>query len=543
MTESRHIVVPDVSLFDAGVHNVESSNHFAREAYTLPISAADAGTPQSRARHRRTRQSEARRLRAWLTTPRETRLAFRYLATLGAAMLAFAPTLLMTVDASMEGSPTAYLLLVPVWSLLIAFGLDSGSGRQINDSEFDRILVVVVGGGLALVAMLVIPRVPAVAAFWRADAIPMLIWAFASSIVIFGIRRVVSDYRVWLFVLVCFPPNFLLAGQVLGGTTTVIGALTVALAAIAIYLSLRSVGWRFAVGAALASAGAGVAMVFWFADRPALAYTVPAGVVTVAAMVVRLRCGHATPSTVALPKHSIATHAVTWVAALGILVLAPHPPTLLAPNAVTATADWVAELRGDGLIVADPQIFDWGPRVMGSGGDVRRYRITLPLRTGVSDGGLTTAYVDVYTTAERGRFANYRRGIWYQTVPPADISSQPASADAVHTRIGSIANTVDAVRTADDSLWTARFWAWEVQTPHGPRSQAVYLLANQDPRAADVVEPQPPSYSTTVVEPIEWLIRGGDRRPADQGSAVDAVDTALTGLAWQIVRSSESTPR
>ncbi len=107
---------------------------------------------------------------------------------------------------------------------MIAFGLDvSSRGREIGDGEFDRILVVVVGGALGLTAALVIPRIPAVAAFWHADLIPLLIWVFAASIVVFGIRRVVRDYLIWLFLLTCFPPNYLLMGQVLGGTTVAFG--------------------------------------------------------------------------------------------------------------------------------------------------------------------------------------------------------------------------------------------------------------------------------------------------------------------------------
>ncbi|WP_245548559.1 hypothetical protein [Gordonia namibiensis] len=478
-----------------------------------------------------------------MTTPRETSLTIRYLATLGAALVAFAPTLLMTVDASMQGSPTAYLLLVPLWSLLIALGLDSGSGRSINDTEFDRILVIVVGGGLSLIALLVFPRVPAVAAFWRADALPLLIWAFAASIVVFGIRRVVRDYRVWLFVLVCFPPNFLLMGQVLGGSTVVFGSLTVGLGAVATYLSLRCVGRRLGLVTALGVSVAGVALVLVFADAPALAYTVPAGVVTAVAIVVRLRSGHGFQSTDGLPKQSIATHLVTWVAALAILALAPHPQTLLAPNDVSATGGWVAEARKAGLTISEPQVFAWGPRVMGSHGDVRRYRITVPLRTGAPAAQLTTAYLDVYTTADRGRFANYRRGIWYETVPPVQIGAQPLSDDGRHTRLGRIANTVDAIRTADDTLWTGRFWGWQIPTPYGVRHQAVYLVANRDQTSGrGVADPRPPSYTTAVVEPIEWVVRGGDRPLAGDTETRD-VDPALTELAWQIVRAAEGTAR
>ncbi|MCR5977916.1 hypothetical protein GDN83_09255 [Gordonia jinghuaiqii] len=480
---------------------------------------------------------------AWaaITAKREMSLGVRYLATVGPAMLAFAPALAMIFDAAVKGSPTAYLLFVPVWGLMIAFGLDvSSRGRDIGDTEFDRILVVVVGGALGLTAALVIPRIPAVAAFWHADVIPLLLWVFAASIVTFGIRRVVRDYLVWLFILICFPPNFLLVGQMLGGTTAVFGSLTVGLGLVVTYMSLRA-HVRVALITAAVAGVVGFALVAAFDDTPALAYSVPAGAVTAIAIVVRLRAGRTEQQSPAvLPKQTVVGLTAGWLVALVILGVAPHPQNAFNPDGPPLIADdWVTQLRAEGMDISDPRLFDWGSGVMGSDGDVRRYRVTPSAGTGAASTPLTAAYLDVYSTADYGRFANYRRGLWYETVPPASITSTPSSVDEQHREIGVIANTLDAVRTSDDALWTGRFWGWRVQTAGGDRYMAVYLMAARDQsRTEEVATPRAPSYSTTVTGPLGWLVRGGGEEDGMDADS-SALDTALTELAWSMIRSVE----
>nr|WP_064571906.1 hypothetical protein [Gordonia sp. LAM0048] len=226
-----------------------------------PHADADTGTAAPTAHH-----TGRRPWRETLTAPREMSMGVRYASTMGAGMLAFAPAIAAEFDALRQGSPTAYLLFVPLWCLMIAFGLDvSSRGREIGDGEFDRILVVVVGGALGLTAALVIPRVPAVAAFWHADLIPLLIWVFAASIVVFGIRRVVRDYLVWLFLVTCFPPNYLLMGQLLGGSTVAFGLLSVAVALVVTFMSLRRHP-RVAIVTAVVSGGVSEPCVCWLSS-------------------------------------------------------------------------------------------------------------------------------------------------------------------------------------------------------------------------------------------------------------------------------------
>ncbi|WP_152467834.1 hypothetical protein [Gordonia terrae] len=483
-----------------------------------------------------------RRVGVWqaLSAPRAVPVGLRYSSTIGAAMLAFAPAVVANYDAVINGSPTAYLLFIPVWCLLIAFGLDTTRrGREIGDCEFDRILVVVVGGALGLTAALVIPRIPAVAGFWHADLLPMLIWVFAASIVFFGIRRVIRDYLVWLFLLGCFPPNFLLLGQALGGSTAAFASLSVVLALVVTYLALRRRP-RLALATVAVAALAGFALVPVSADRPAVAFTVPAAVVTATAIIVRLRVRRADGGTTAatLPKQSVLTLASAWIVAALILVLTPHTPNSPVPVATPPVAeDWLREFRTLGIGITEPRVFDWGPRAMGSHGDVRRYRITAGM-TGPESRPLSTAYLDVYSTTDPGRFASYRRGLWYETVPPATITATPASGTDRHIEIGSIANTPESVRTSADALWTGRFWGWRAPTPAGDRYFAFYLMAARDQTGpADVVEPRLPSYASTVVEPAGWLIRGGtDAESHDENSLLDA---ALTELAWSMVDVAE----
>lgn len=503
-----------------------------------PYGDADTGTAPPT-----THETGRRPWRKTLTAPREMSMGVRYASTMGAGMLAFAPAIAAEFDALRQGSPTAYLLFVPLWCLMIAFGLDvSSRGREIGDGEFDRILVVVVGGALGLTAALVIPRVPAVAAFWHADLIPLLIWVFAASIVVFGIRRVVRDYLVWLFLLTCFPPNYLLMGQLLGGSTVAFGLLSVAVALVVTFMSLRRHP-RVALVTAVVSGVVGTVCVLVVQHTPILAYTVPTAVVTATAIAVRFRFGRAGSAHAGLPKQSVATLASAWLVALAILAMMPLAPDSPKPVASPPIgAEWLEQMRTLGIGITEPEVFDWGPRVMGSGGDVRRYRVTTG-QTGPADRPLSTAYLDVYTTTDLGRFSSYRRGLWYETVPPATIDATPASSGGRHTQIGSIANTLESVRTSDEALWTGRFWGWRVPTPAGERYYAIYLMANRDQASgSEVAEPRPPSYTTTVVEPLSWLVRGGtDAR--DQVVGNSDLDLALTDLAWSMIDAVERPSR
>ncbi|WP_238423545.1 hypothetical protein [Gordonia sp. 'Campus'] len=525
--------VPAVSPYV--VDSAAAADHAAAVDNAAAVGNAAASTPHRRGPHG-----------AWsaFTARREVSVGVRYLSTVGAGMLAFAPALVANFEAALAGSPTTYLLFVPLWGVMIAFGLVTRArGREIGDGEFDRILVLVLGGALGLTATLVVPRIPAVAAFWHADLIPLLIWVFAASIVSFGIRRVVRSYLVWLFVLTCFPPNFLLLGQVLGGSTFAFGFLTLCLALIVAYLSLRNRP-RLALATAVAAGMVGFALVVALQDTPALAYSVPAGVVTSMALGARLLARRPARSSSGLPKQSIATLAAGWMVAVFILAFVPQAQNsvnIVAPP--TVGVSWLTQLRTLGIGISVPQVFDWGPRAMGKGGDVRRYRLTPPW-SATAKNPVTAAYLDVYSTTDPGRFASYRRGLWYETVPPAVIADTPSAAGDLHTQIGSISNTSEAVRTSDDALWTGRFWGWRTPDAGGDRYTAFYLMAARDQtRPEDVPEPRLPSYTTAVVEPIGWLIRGGVDDDDEPVAGDTAVDAALTDLAWSMVDAGEQLPR
>lgn len=464
------------------------------------------------------------------------RMAVRYLTTVGASVLAFTPILITYIEEAALGAPATYLLFVPFWGLLIVFGLDPRTrGREINDSEFDRILAVVIGAGLIIAATLAVPRLPAAAAYWHAEVIPLLIWVFAASIVIFGIRRVARDYVAWLYLLACFPPNILLLAQVLGGTTVVLGALTIALGVIATGLAFRHS--RVAGPAALAYAVAGLAMVFALRDHPALAYTVPAAVLTTIVIAVRLRVGP-DQATVSLPRQSIATIASGWVAALLVLTFAPRPLPLISPaDLPVARTTWIDEIADlPATTVSTPSTYAWGPRVMGDDGSVQRYRITV--RTNAAE--LQVAFLDVFTSRDLGRFTDFRRGVWYAVAPPAVWTSYLTTVDAHITTLGEMRASSETVRTPDDSLWTARQWSWKTRSDNGIRFQVIYLLASLDTRRPDAVTaPQPPSYRSAVLDPITWLIT--DRSTPDDTdlATADPVEESLTALAWRLVRTGE----
>ncbi|WP_439031887.1 hypothetical protein [Gordonia terrae] len=239
------------------------------------------------------------------------------------------------------------------------------------------------------------------------------------------------------------------------------------------------------------------------------------------------------------PRIVLSVFTAVAMVILTLMLQVQNPVNSVVPLAVAD--NWLTQMRTLGIGISEPRVFDWGPRAMGPDGDVRRYRITPPWSAATKN-PVTAAYLDVYSTRDRGRFTDYRRGLWYETVPPAVIADFPTAAGDLHTQIGTIVNT-EAVHTSDDALWTGRFWGWRTSATNGDRYLAFYLVAARDQtRPQDVPEPRPPTHRPTVVEPAGWLISGGVE---DVGPVVGdaAVDSALSELAWSMVDAGERSPR
>ena len=443
--------------------------------------------------------------------------------------IAFAPAIWTNIRTILDGSPTAYLLLAPLWALIVAYSVVyEPRHREINDAEFDMILTVVIMSIAGFSSNLALPRIPAAAAFWHAELVLPMIWIFGLSIASFGVRRAFRAYPAWLFVVACFPPNFLILGGVVGGSTVAFGLLTVAYAVAAVTISLRRSNRKWFVPPILLVAG-GIGVFALEGADPALVYLVPAGVVTVLGAL-SVRTSHQ-PFRLPLPPRSMAFVVVTVLATVLTVFVAPRPtPYINASDLVRVQPDWVTSLQNADIKVSEPTTYAWGPRVLGDGGSAQRFRLE-------HDG--LVAYLDVFSTRDLGRFASTRVGVWYGAAPPAHIEEVFRSRASGIQEFTSLDNRMGTIKSPDDPVWAARGWYWRYGQGPDTVYQSMYLVTSRVAHAPDTVPtPEPPGYVETVVLPFAWLIRAEAKAP----DIPPYLSTELTDLARQIATTA-SEPR
>lgn len=441
---------------------------------------------------------------AYLVRPRGTSIALRVGLIAASTAIAFAPVIWTNVRTVIDGSPTAYLLLAPLWALTIAYSMEfQPRGREINDAEFDMILVVLIIGVAGWCSSLALPRIPAAAAFWHADLVLPMIWILGLSIASFGVRRAFRAYPAWLFVAACFPPNFLILGSHVGGSTVAFGLLTVGYAVAAIAMALRHSRLKWFVPAILLTFGS--LAVFLLRDaHPTVVYLVPAGVLTLSGFWL-VRSSHK-PFTLTLPSRSLAFVLVAVFATVLTAFTAPRPaPYLAASDLIRVESGWLSSLERAGVTVTGHTDYDWGKRVLGAGGSAQRFRL--------EHGGIV-AYLDVFSTRELGRFASLRAGVWYGAAPPAYLEENFRSDESDIHAFTTLDSRLATTKSPDDPVWAAKGWYWHHGEDHETVYQSVYLVTSRVVRAPDTVPtPRPPAYLPTVIEPIGWLIRAQSQAP------------------------------
>ncbi|MGE2689230.1 hypothetical protein [Mycolicibacterium pulveris] len=418
--------------------------------------------------------------------------------------IAFAPAIWVNVRTILDGSPTAYLLLAPFWALTVAYSMGyAPRGREINDAEFDMILVVLIIGVAGWCTSLAVPRIPAAAAYWHADLILPMIWILGLSIASFGVRRAFRAYPAWLFVAACFPPNFLLFGGHLGGSTIAFGLLTVGYAVAAITIALRHSKLKWFMPPVLLTVGSVLVFAIQSAD-PTVVYLVPAGLLTLSGFWL-VRSSHQ-PFALALPSRSLAFVAVAVLATLLTTFTAPRPaPYLAASDLIRVESDWLSSLEHGGIEVTGHTTYDWGARVLGTDGSAQRFRLE-------HDG--IVAYLDVFSTRELGRFASLRAGIWYGAAPPAHVEGIFRSDGSEIQSYTTLDSRLATTKSPDDPVWAAKGWYWRHGEGNDTVYQSMYLVTSRVLRTPDTVPtPSPPAYVSTVVEPIGWLIRADSQAP------------------------------
>ncbi|MGE2722817.1 hypothetical protein [Mycolicibacterium celeriflavum] len=457
--------------------------------------------------------------------PRGLSGAFRVGLIIVATGVAFGPAIRTNVLAIIDGSPTAYLLLLPFWALIIMYSVvHDPSRREINDTEFDMILTVLIMGVAGFSSTLALPRIPAAAAFWHAELVLPMIWILGLSVSLFGVRRVFRAYPAWLFVAACFPPNFLIAGSAFGGSTVAFGLLTVVFAVSAITIALRRSKLKWFMAPILLAAGS-VGVLALHGAQPAVVYLLPAGVLTLIGALA-VRTSHQLIQ-LTLPQLSPAFVIVALLSTVLMVFVAPVPtPYLAASDLARVKPDWVKSLSGANVKVSGPTVYDWGPRVLGEGGSAQRFRL--------EHNGLT-AYLDVFSTRDLGRFASTRLGVWYGAAPPAHAEEVFSGSDSVIEKFTTLDNRMGTIKSPDDPVWAARGWYWRCGNGNQTVYQSVYLITSRLETAPNTVPtPEAPSPVSTVIQPMAFIIRAESRAP----DIPPYRSKELTGLARLIVSTA-----
>lgn len=401
----------------------------------------------------------ARRLRVaarWASKPRPLSLTARSVVVAAATSIAFGPVLLETVAAMAAGSPTLYLLLVPMWAILIGYGVDrTTSGRVINDRELDWISAFVVTAALIIAAYLALPRLPATAALWHLDLLPVYSWLFAGCILAFGVRRAFRGWRILVFVAIGSPGTVILTSAHVGGSTTATALVVAILNALAVWVSMvhcaAGARWRHAAAAALFGALLAVALVPFSAAAAILAPSV-----LTSAVLVWLRYR---PSQAELPHASVARRLPPQsFSSVGVALALSVALLLLLPTAsarVTSPGLWLLPEQWSAphaeLSVVEVSRFEWATDFLGPDGSIVRYRVD----SAVAD---RTLFLDVYTAATAGVLSNFSDEIWYGPIDSSAVERFPVVLAGGVAATG-IRSGDSNVLQLDEAPWTALTWS------------------------------------------------------------------------------------
>ena len=429
-----------------------------------------------------------------------------------------------------EGSRAAYLMVVPIHLVIIAFGRGTVA-KGVSDGETDWILAIALGGLALLISYLTANRFPTTSGLWNLPLISSMLWGICAATILFGVRRVWQVWPLWLFsLLVVTPlPSMFITAR-LGGSNFAAASVAAILGAVAVFLGgeRSPMRWRLLATAGCAALGVGASAVL--ATRPLpVSVSVGAGAVPLICFILLYRfsavssrttdvggglagdegSGKFTPeahSAAGLPLRSPIT--LTMLVALTGILLVIN--TAIAGKQkmelARAQADWISQA---GLSAS--QEFDFIHRYLGTDANFTRY---LPAQVA----GYPAAAVDVITVASLGALRSYRDVIWYPA-PVLPNYATIALTDTVND-VQVLATDSSAATSGAVQDWYALTWSWNI----GSGYQQVFVVVNQhtDPADPPPPDPAPPSVLNTIIAPALWL----SRQQANPSTVVDPVVAA-----------------
>ncbi|NKS67138.1 hypothetical protein GS461_16725 [Rhodococcus hoagii] len=128
-----------------------------------------------------------RRVGAAATRHHPLAMRWRLLSSVALAGLLFFPVFRFNLYDAMAGSPTSYLLLLPLWIGMISYGTARRSpGTVIDDSELNWIVTVGLVGLSVICVGFVVPELTVKAPIWHVELVPIFCILGAFGAVNFG---------------------------------------------------------------------------------------------------------------------------------------------------------------------------------------------------------------------------------------------------------------------------------------------------------------------------------------------------------------------
>ena len=449
------------------------------------------------------------------STPPWRRLLFLFVL----AVTAFGPQMLATGRAAAEGSATVYLLVVPLLGILMAVG-GSGMPRGVIDSESDWIVAGLIAGGGLLAFSLITQRMPTLTSFWRIDQVAVVLFLYASAILIFSARHVLRNSAAWIFVLLCAPVvPYLLLTATLGGSATSAVAVAAALGSVAVFWSDRAARRPLrALAAGLNFALAlGVDYLMTGQDLQ-LRVAVAAGLIPVISTAVLRRSTRVTGGRPVVyappgrPQRRVWAFPVLLTVAVGLLLTSL--PLRPAPAIPEVRSDWTtaAGLR-------PTETMDFITRFAGPGATLTRYRPP-------ADNADYAVAIDVITAPTLARLRDYDDAIWYPTTVPINYRNAElpgpitVAARTLHTN-------ADRTATTADLHWHALTWLWRTAEAY----QRVTVVVSQVEGPREPPLPHALTLRNSLIEPLLWVIR---QQPDAPGEVAEEVRDTADSVAAQI---------
>ena len=456
---------------------------------------------------------------------------------------AYHETLVSVARKSYNHDPISYVLLLPLWAIVLALGthFHRGDGLPIHDRQIDWTIAAWLGVIMLIVSSLLIPRLGAKESIARADIVAMLFFIIIGCVLLFGTRLTGRHWMTWLFLFLLWPFPYRVIGATAGGTYADYSLFNVALSALVVTFAVGNDRWtKLRAAAAVVVLGvAGVAL-FHHSGFIALVLLPAAGSLIAVTSVYwwrrrsdLLRTGAMATKAVKKPHPAMA--AFLGVAVLLGLFVQLAPREIVSGSLPTAGTGWTnGPLHVEGWESTLTSRYSWPPQYFGPGAQWRRFRYA----SSASGTAAQSMVVDALTVRQTGPLASYPTITCYTLFAPSVESS--ALFDLGHGVEASMlyANSLEATSSVNGE-WLMMTWIWRVpDTGHGEYQRMTVITLDGNTSRSGIPVPSPPTSSTNLGNTFSQVLRGtpSSEAPAPSPASI----SSLEAFARQIVAEQAS---